>query len=936
GDIYGADISDLSNIKVFPICTGPGRQFDPAISGNIVVWTDQRNDVGDIYGADISDTNNIEAFEIVRQGGTQEQPAIDGSVVVYAGVPQGPSTYTHVLGACYLTSLHGVMPIPLGSSGYTLLPAINGEIIVWQSDAYGKARGTRLIVRVDTDGDGMPDDWELDNGLNPWQDDAEADLDGDGLINIYEYANGSRADNPDTDSDGLTDYEEVAQYGTNPLSADSDSDGLTDFQEVRDYGTNPLLADTDGDGLTDSEEVNTYNTNPLSEDTDGDGMPDGWEVGFSLNPLFDDSQDDGDDDSLTNIEEYANDCKPNDSDSDNDGMPDGWEVSYGLNPRHNDAEADVDGDGYSNIIEFRRDSAPTDPNSLPPLLTFWVPTEFASIQSAINLAINGDTVVLEPGTYSQRINLAGKNLTVRSTDPDDPHVVAATIIDGGGSGSIATLSGGEGKSCILDGLTLTNGNYAIYCEASAPTIRNCIVFHNAGSGIHCLDGGPTITRCVITDNGEDGLNFDQSSPTLAHCMIGGNAGLGLRCRNSNPVVAQCNITANGAAGIGLWSEHSDNSATILNCAVVGNAAQGIYSYQSRLALVNCLIVGNVAEGICASGSGMLNATNCSILANAGEGIEAEESRTMINNCIIRDNWQGQIVERYGLIRVGYSDIQGGWPGPANMDADPCFVKAGYWGDINDVNVPVEPDDPNAVWVDGDHQLRPDSPCVDRGDSTTLPSDDHDLDGDGNTAEPIPFDLDDNDRMVDGDDDGNTVVDMGAYEYFVPPIEVTMRITPHAFNPGSEGNWFKLHFVLPDGYDINDVDVNTPTKCTLMDTGQMIESDYLNPFVNEEGLIEVEAGFRRTDFALCLSQPADRILTVMGLLAGVGRQDFCGTDTIKIINNTLQQIAALASYWLTEGCDSPDWCDGLDLDQDGTVNLADFALSGGCCIEVIAE
>jgi beta propeller repeat protein len=936
GDIYGADISDLTDIKVFPICTEPGPQFDPAISGNIVIWTDRRNDVGDIYGADISDTNNIRAFEVVRQVGIQEQPAIDGSIIVYAGTPQGPSIYARVLGACYLTSLHGVMPIPLDSSGYTLLPAIDGEIIVWQTDTYGKARGTRLRIEVDTDGDGMPDDWELDNGLNPWHDDAEADLDGDGLINIYEYANGSRADNPDTDGDGLTDYEEVTQYGTNPSSADSDSDGLTDFQEVRDYGTNPLLADTDGDGLTDSQEVNTYNTNPLSGDTDGDGMPDGWEVGYSLNPLVDDSQDDDDDDGLTNIEEYANDCRPNDSDSDNDGMPDGWEVSCGLNPRQNDAEGDADGDGYSNIVEFRRGSVPTDPNSLPPLLTFWVPTEFASIQSAINLAINGDTVVLEPGTYSQRINFVGKNLTVRSTNPDDPHVAAATIIDGCGSGSIATLSGGEDKGCIIEGLTLTNGNYAIHCQASAPTIRNCIISQNASSGIHCLDGGPTITGCVITDNEQDGLYFDQSSPTVADCMIGGNAGFGICCTNSNPVVAECNITANGGGGIRLLSEQGDNSATIINCAVVGNTAHGINSYESDMALVNCLIAGNKADGIHAYSVAMFILTNCSIVANAGEGIETQQTRTMIGNSIIRDNLAGEISVLHGLTRVSYSDVEGGWPGTGNVDADPCFVKCGCWGDINDTNMPVEPDDPNAVWLDGDYHLRAGSPCIDHGDNAKLPLDTYDMDGDGNTTEPIPWDLDCDPRLVDGNDDTRSVVDMGAYEYFVPPIEVTMRFTPQAFNPGSEGNWFKLHFVLPDGYDINDVNLNTPAQCTLMDTGQMIESGYLNTFVNEEGLVEVEAGFERSAFALCLSQPAERILPVMGLLAGTGGQDFCGTDTVKIINNTLQQIAAFASYWLAEGCDSPDWCNGLDLDRNGKVNFADFALFHGCCIQVVPE
>jgi hypothetical protein len=236
---------------------------------------------------------------------------------------------------------------------------------------------------------------------------------------------------------------------------------------------------------------------------------------------------------------------------------------------------------------------------------------------------------------------------------------------------------------------------------------------------------------------------------------------------------------------------------------------------------------------------------------------------------------------------------------------------------------------------GDYRLRPGSWCIDAGDNLAVPLDLTDLDGDGDTAEPVPWDLDENDRIVDGDNDGNAVADMGAYEYFVPPVEVAMKFTPQAFNPGSEGNWFKLHFVLPEGYDINDVDLNAPAQCKLMDTGEIIESDYVNAFLNEEELLEIEAGFERSAFALCLSQPAERTVTVTGLIEGTSGQNFYGTDTIKIINNTLQQIAALASYWLAQGCDSPDWCNGLDLNRDGTVNFADFALSEGCCIEIAA-
>ncbi len=115
-----------------------------------------------------------------------------------------------------------------------------------------------VLIPNDADNDGMTDEFEQANGLNPNSaSDAAQDPDGDGLTNLQEF-----------------------QRGTNPHSADSDGDGLLDAQEIV-LGTNPLRADTDGDGLTDGQEV-LRGSNPLSSDTDGDGIPDGLEVQLGL------------------------------------------------------------------------------------------------------------------------------------------------------------------------------------------------------------------------------------------------------------------------------------------------------------------------------------------------------------------------------------------------------------------------------------------------------------------------------------------------------------------------------------------------------------------------------------------------------------------------------------------------------------------------------
>ena len=112
------------------------------------------------------------------------------------------------------------------------------------------------------------------------------DSDGDMLTDGYEKKIGTDPNKPDTDGDGLTDYEEVTKYHTNPLKMDTDGDGLSDGDEVIKYHTDPLKVDTDGDGLSDGDEVLKYKTDPLKVDTDGDGLSDGDEVlKYKTDPL---------------------------------------------------------------------------------------------------------------------------------------------------------------------------------------------------------------------------------------------------------------------------------------------------------------------------------------------------------------------------------------------------------------------------------------------------------------------------------------------------------------------------------------------------------------------------------------------------------------------------------------------------------------------------
>jgi len=134
------------------------------------------------------------------------------------------------------------------------------------------------------------------------------------------------------------------------------------------------------------------------------------------------------------------------------------------------------------------------------------PADFDNIQAAIDDSNNGDTIIVSPGIYTgdgnRDISYNGKAITVRSEDPNDQNIVAATIIDCNGTEEEThrgfLFNSGEEANSVLAGLTITNG-YADYggginCEASRPTITNCNIvgnrtglnwFSSNGGGISC-------------------------------------------------------------------------------------------------------------------------------------------------------------------------------------------------------------------------------------------------------------------------------------------------------------------------------------------------------------------------------------------------------------------------------------------------------------------
>ena len=179
------------------------------------------------------------------------------------------------------------------------------------SDFDGETRSTPIDIGADqiqdTDGDGMPDQWELRYGLNPQvANSGSANTDGDELTDAQEYEAGTDPStvSGDSDDDGLSDDAE-AYYRTNPNDWDSDNDLFPDGWEIT-YGynanssTNPApTADDDSDGLSNFNEIR-YGTDPTETDSDSDGVSDGTEVTNGSDPA--DSSDGGSADNCVSIE----------------------------------------------------------------------------------------------------------------------------------------------------------------------------------------------------------------------------------------------------------------------------------------------------------------------------------------------------------------------------------------------------------------------------------------------------------------------------------------------------------------------------------------------------------------------------------------------------------------------------------------------------------
>jgi len=363
-----------------------------------------------------------------------------------------------------------------------------------------------------------------------------------------------------------------------------------------------------------------------------------------------------------------------------------------------------------------------------------------------NFANNGENsyhVVTGSGTDETAV-LDGVTITGGCANGPDPW-----------GGGVLNRSNGNAmlNNCTVSGNFAGSGGGMYNRDSSNPTLSECTFSGNAGfgAGMRNLSSSPILTDCVFSGNKGRGMRNAGGSPTLTSCVFSGNQDGGMLNEGGcSPTLFNCTFTGNSEPGRGggMCNTHA-GTAVLINCTFSRNraywAGAGMYNFDTDATLINCCFTRNF---VTLDGAGMYNeysnarVINCTFSGNyvppwggAGSALyNTSGSFSTLANCILWGDSRAEIWNVGGCtVVITHSDVQGGWVGEGNIDADPLFVDV-----LND-----------------DYHVLPGSPCIDAGTN--------------NPPGGLPeTDLDGNPRIM------GYAVDMGAYEAISPPQQVLIQ------------------------------------------------------------------------------------------------------------------------------------------------------------------
>ncbi len=360
-----------------------------------------------------------------------------------------------------------------------------------------------------------------------------------------------------------------------------------------------------------------------------------------------------------------------------------------------------------------------------------VPSDYSTIQQALNSSIVGDTILVQPGIYNENIDFYEHNIILGSLFilTGDSSYMYTTIIDGDYSGSVLLFNGSQDSTTIITGFTIRNGQNdnggAISCLESNPTIRDNYIINNSasekGGGIYCENSYPKIENNIfsgnISANNGGGIYSISGGAIVKHNIfdnnLAANVGGGIYCEDGYPVLTNNTLIENHAE-IGAGITCSNSNSVISYNDVIGNVSSnyggGIYCEEAAPIIKYNIIIENTAANngggfFCFDSSPLIenNIIGWNLSGNRGGGFYGVGDNPVIVNTIFwadSANSGNEIYIFSGAPLISYCDIQDTiWNGIGNISADPLFRDP----DNGDYHLKsVECGDPY------------DSPCIDAG------------------------------------------------------------------------------------------------------------------------------------------------------------------------------------------------------------------------------